>query len=175
MRSLVFLIPGLIIASSALTAQAGTLGPELRAYPAGLIPGLRGEVSLGETDLILLHAGYNATDRHDWGEHAEESGGGGGLGLGWLHRLGSASGGWVLGARVDYWQLEIDWEDPGRSGRSDVDVLQPAAVGAYRRVSGRWQLEASLSIGREINLSTDGEDVGEGWILLAGLGALFGI
>ena len=175
MRSLAFLIPGFILALSTLSAQAGALGPELRAYPAGLIPGLRGEISLGETDILLLHAGYNASDRHDWGEHADESGGGGGLGLGWLHQLGSTSGNWVLGARVDYWQLKIDWKDSGLSGRSDVDVLQPAAVGAYRWNSGRWRFESSLSIGREINLSTDGEDVGQGWILLAGLGALFGI
>lgn len=175
MRSLILLIPGFILAFGALTAQAGSLGPELRAYPAGLIPGLRGEVSVGETDLFLIHAGYNSSDRHDWGEHADESGGGGGLGLGWLHRLGSAPRGWFLGGRVDYWQLEIDWEDPGRSGRSNVDVLQPTAVGGYRRDSGRWHFEASLSAGREINLSTDGEDVGQGWILLAGLGALFGI
>ena len=175
MRSLIFLIPGFILAASALTAQAGALGPELRAYPAGLIPGLRGEISLGETDLLLFHAGYNATDRHDWGEHADESGGGPGLGLGWLRQFDSTSGGWVLGARLDYWQLEIDWEDPGRSGRSEVKVLQPAVVGGYRWDSGRWQLESSLSLGHEINVSTDGEDVGQGWILLAGLSALFGL
>ena len=175
MRSITLLISGFFLTLSTLTAQAGSLGPELRAYPAGLIPGLRGEVSLGESDLLLFHAGYNATDRHDWGEHDDESGGGGGLGLGWLHQPGSTSGGWAFGVRLDYWKLEINWEDPGRSGSSDVDVLQPSAVGGYRWESRRWQLEASLSLGREINISTDGEDVGQGWIMLVGLSAVFGI
>lgn len=175
MRPLIFLIPGFILALSTLTAQARALGPELRVYPAGLIPGVRGEVSLGDTDLLLFHASYNITNRRAWGEHDDESGGGAGLGLGWLRQLDSASGGWVLGARLDYWQLEIDWEDSGRSGRSDVHVLQPTVVGGYRWNSGRWRLETSLSLGREINVSTDGEDVGQGWILLAGLSALFGL
>ncbi|RKZ13029.1 hypothetical protein DRQ53_08165 [bacterium] len=159
----------LTLAILAQDASAGGVRLELRAYPAGLIGGIGGEVSLGESDIALMHAGYNATDRHDWGEHSDESGGGIGLGVGWLHRLRSAANGWIAGARLDYWQMGINWEDPGRSGHTEMGVIQPTLTGGYRWDGAGSFLEASLSFGHELNVSVEGEDVGQGWILLAGV------
>lgn len=157
---------------AAPAAGAGSAGVELRAYPAGLIPGLRGEMVLGPDDLFVGQVGYNATERHDWGEHEQESGGGIGLGAGWLHRI---HGAWWLGARLDSWWLEIDWEDPARRGTTSVQVLQPTLTGNYRWGPGSWHVEWSLAAGMEINLDTRGEAVGEGFIVLAGAGFLFGL
>ncbi len=166
---LVILVGLLPLALPTQDARAGGARLELRAYPAGLIGGIGGEVSLGGSDIALIHAGYNVTNRHDWGEHSDESGGGPGLGIGWLHKLQSEANAWIAGARLDYWQMGIDWEDPGRSGHTEMGVIQPTVTGGYRWVGTASFLEASISFGHEFNVSVEGEDVGQGWILLAGV------
>ena len=160
--SLLFAIPS--------SGFAGAVGAEIRVYPAGLIPSVRGELDLGSGGRVLGQAGYNATDRRDWGKHEDESGGGFGVGAGWMYPV---SDGWIAGIRVDYWWLEIDWTDPGRSGSTSLGVLQPTAVAGYRWPAGRWYLDATLALGGEFNVEVDGEAVGEGWILLAGVGGVF--
>jgi hypothetical protein len=160
----------LIFVMASASAQAGSVGAELRIYPAGLIPAVRAEAPVAD-GILLGQVGYNATDRRDWGEHEDESGGGLGMGAGWLRPV---SKGWHLGVRLDSWWMQIDWEDPGRRGSSDVWVLQPTAVVAWRRPSERWTWELSAALGGEFNVSTDGEDVGEGWILLLGVGGQYG-
>jgi hypothetical protein len=169
-RTVTLLLLGALLIVVPSVVHAGPLGAEIRVYPAGLMPSIRAEFDLGTGGLLLGQIGYNATDRRDWGEHQDESGGGFGLGAGWLHPL---SGRWIAGVRVDYWWLAIDWTDPGREGSSDVGVLQPTVNAGYRWPAGNWDLEATLAIGGEFNVRTDGEDVGEGWIVLAGFGALF--
>ena len=51
-------------------------------------------------------------------------------------------------------------------GETDIWVLQPTVRAGYRLMS---TLDLSASLGAEINVSTDGEPVGEGAILLVGL------
>lgn len=172
-RTLVTVILLWTLLASGKEVRAAELGAELRVYPAGLITGLRGDLALGRHEHLLIQLGYNLTDRRDWGQHAEESGGGGGLGLGWMHQFGVDPRGWIAGARLDYWRMDIDWKDPDREGSTRVTVLQPTATAGYRFASARWHFEATLSVGAEINLSTEGEAVGEGAIVLAGISALF--
>ena len=118
---------------------------------------------------LLAHVGYNATDRRDWGKHESESGGGFGIGAGWTRPV---RGRWLAGLRVDTWWMQIDWTDPGSEGTTDVTVFQPTAVAGYRWPAGSWELEATLAVGGEFNVESSGEDVGEGWILLAGFGGV---
>lgn len=70
--------------------------------------------------------------------------------------------------------MDIDWRDDAgpRAGSTDITVLQPTVQGGYdfSLGGGRFVLETTLAAGFEFNVRTDGEDVGEGPILLLGLG-----
>jgi len=148
-------------------------GGEIQVYPAGVIGAGRASVALSQRERLLFYVGYNLTDRGDFGEHDDEEGGGPGFGLAWRRYFsGVDRDGWYAGARADLWFLEIDWRDdePARSGRTDVLVLQPTAVGGRAWVWDDLVLDLGLALGAEVNLDTDGEDVGEGAILLGGLG-----
>jgi hypothetical protein len=168
-----------------------SFGAGLQGYPAGAILTAQSRYRLSERGELGLRAGYNFTDRGDFGEHDDEEGGGPGVGVAYRHHFapldedGLNQDGWIAGANLDLWYLEIDWEDDpsptaplGREGSTDVLVLQPTAeLGyAWRLGSGtlrRGRLELTLALGAEINADTDGEDVGEGAIALLGIAYLF--
>lgn len=160
--------------SSASKFQAA--GLDTQVYPAGVNSTARADWSVSEQRTLSLHAGYNNTERQDFGEHDDESGGGPGFGISGRHYWGEDYSGWFAGGRLDLWLLDIDWQDrPGtpaaRAGQTDIVVLQPTALGGYRWKLGNspWRLDLYAAGGVEINVSTAGEDVGEGAIGLLGL------
>lgn len=136
---------------------------ELQAYPAGLIftTGL-------DVGPVGIHAGYNRTRRQDFGKHDDERGAGFGAGATWWHATPLRLTGLRLGLRMDVWQLSIDWEDGGvRSGSTDITVVQPTIRAMWRIPA--LPLALTAAVGMEVNVRTDGEDVGEGAIGLLGL------
>ena len=85
---------------------------------------------------------------------------------------GGPGDGWVIGARIDFWDLKVDWKDrnPNRSGSTDTLVIQPTIEGGYRwDMGGGWRAQLLAGLGAEINTGVEGEDVGEGAIMLVGL------
>lgn len=153
-------------------------GPEIQLYPAGMIVGAHLQTPLNARDSITYRLAANITERGDFGEHDDESGEGFGGGIGWrrIYPDGGPGDGWIIGARVDIWDLTIDWEDdnPVRRGSTDTLVIQPTIEGGYRYDLGSgWRMQLMAGVGAEINTSTDGEDVGEGAIMLAGLTFLY--
>jgi hypothetical protein len=148
------------------------VGPELQAYPAGVIPGLHVQQALDETDALLYRVAANVTDRRDYGEHDDEEGDGFGGGVGWRRYETAARTGWLWGGRVDLWRFEINWRDDGpplRRGSSKTWTLQPSLEGGHAWSLGDgWSMEVTLGIGAEINVDTEGEGVGEGAIGLLG-------
>lgn len=180
MRNLpVFALTLYLLAASAYadTNSAPNWGVELQVYPTGLIPGLRYEWQIREQDVVFARLAYNFTERSDFGEHDDESGGGAGIGFGWRHWKDRMSQDWHYGARLDIWTLDIDWRDnlPSlRTGETDILVLQPSAELGYSWLKpdgSRVDLTAGLGV--EINVDTDGEDVGEGIIALFGVTWMF--
>ena len=162
-------ITSLILASS---APAFSQGVELQGYPAGIVGVGSWQFSSSETFEIRLHAGYNITDRKDWGKHDDETGGGPGFGAGATWFLSENRPALWVGARADYWLLSVDWESGGTSGQTDVQVFQPTIRAGYRIVGAsrhNLNVDLTLGFGAEVNLITDGEEVGEGAILLAGI------
>lgn len=154
------------------TQPRRTIGAQLQAYPAGVIPAVSISKSIGHRQFFTLLAGYNFTERRDFGKHDNEEGGGPGFGTAWRYYFRNRQGGWYLGARTDVWFLQIDWRDDvgNRSGTTDITVLQPTAQGGYRWLFGdNLTFAATAALGAEINIRTDGEAVGEGAILLIGL------
>lgn len=151
-------------------------GAEIRAYPAGLVPGVVLGYHLSPQTELALTAGANITDRRDWGEHENEEGRGFGGGLRYTYFFEDGISGWFTGVVADIWRLEIDWEDDNetRSGVSNITVLQPTGRGGYRfNLNESISLDATAALGAEINISTDGEDVGQGAILLIGIQLTF--
>ena len=183
------LAPALVLAAScASTERTGTsadpidFAAEVQVYPAGVIPSVQARKTLGTQDQIYARVAGNFTDRQDFGEHDDETGSGFGVGVGWRHYLtpwtqstetvsGYRPDGWQYGARLDVFDLHIDWTDPGnRTGHTDIIVVQPSIEFGYGwSNTSIGRLEANLGLGAEINVDTDGDDVGEGAILLFGL------
>ena len=182
MRRLLFLAPCLLASCAAtpelvpgrVEGRTLSFGAELQVYPAGLIATAHARRELDERDSVFLRAGYNFTDRQDFGEHDDEEGGGPGFGVGWRRNLSpDADQGWLFGGRVDLFFLEIDWmDDPPAtpaSGTTDIVVLQPAVEGGYGWNLSGGRLELTATLGAEVNVDTDGSDVGEGAIGLLGV------
>ena len=174
---LVVLITSFPIAEG-IAQSTGYVGTEVQVYPAGLIIGARGGVDLGARQEINFRAGYNITDRRDFGKHDNEEGGGRGFGLGYRYYLSNKLNGFFAGVRTDLFFLEIDWRDnnPLQNGTTDIVVLQPTAEVGYDilKKNAVWSLQPTISLGVEINIQTEGEPVGEGAILLGGLNLTYG-
>lgn len=164
--------------------NAKNLGIDTRAYPAGVILGVRGGVDLGSHNEINLHLGYNITRRGDFGKKDNEEGGGPGFGLSYKHYLPGKLDRLFLGARADMWFMDIDWSErrevcgtvpPCTEQEVTVlqkfTVLQPTLQAGYNLLknSPGWILTPSVLFGYEINIRTRGEEVGDGAILLGGL------
>lgn len=147
-------------------------GAEVQLYPTGCFLGPRVEVQLGERDAVHARAAVHFLDRGSSGLHDRETGSGYGAGVGWRRWLDSYGGGWNFGARMDFWRLDIPWDNyqPAQRGNSNVTVWVPAVEGGYSwRMEGGGHVDLNLSLGREFNIDTDGADVGEGAILMLGV------
>ncbi|MFV1883820.1 MAG: hypothetical protein ACMZ7B_04990 [Balneola sp.] len=170
----------LALISTPVIAQT-SFGIETQAYPAGLVPGIRVDLGLINNFTITSRIGYNFTDRRDWGEHDNEEGGGPGLSLG-IERRGFLTENLSVHARADLWFMEIDWRDlysgpalcgatpcPDETGETSITVFQPTiGLGYTIPFSNSYFIKPSLSFGYEINVKTEGVDVGQGAILLVG-------
>lgn len=168
-----------LLVSGAAYSQK-SIGFEVQAYPAGIVPGLRFDIPITSSSVFTSRAGYNFTDRRDWGEHDNEEGRGPGFSLGFI-RKNIFTDNLNLHIRSDLWFMEIDWEDerccgrppctsPIVSGSTSITILQPTIGLDYNfEFSPNALLRPSVSFGYEINVKTEGEDVGEGAILLLGL------
>jgi len=154
-----------------------TLGMEFQAYPAGLMPGLSYALGLGSNHEVNFRAGMNFAKRNDWGVQLDERGSGFGVTLGYRYRMQLWNQIFSIGPRCDIWDMDINYEDSRFMGpmavRSTTEILvvQPTVELAWwkRLGEGPWELGLSLSNGYEINVRTEGEPVGEGFITLIGV------
>lgn len=175
---------------SVICASAQTsISFETQAYPAGFIPGVRVDYSINEHVQLFARGAYNFTDRRDWGVQDNEEGNGTGFGIG-IEFGNSRFENLLFNVRTDLWFMDIDWMDnrfipcplnqictqtldavPRKfNGNTELVILQPTIGFGYQMpLSGSFFLKPSINIGYEINIKTDGEDVGEGAILLGGI------
>jgi hypothetical protein len=175
LMSAIYILSGVMNPGQAQKAK--TIGLQVQGYPAGVITTLRGGLEIDPQQEISLRVGYNLTRRGDFGEHDNEEGGGPGFSLGYRYYVKDKLDGFFLGARTNLWFLEIDWrdDDPLLRGTTDITVLQPTAEVGYNLVGGRssWLFAPVVSLGWELNVRTDGEEVGEGAIFLAGINVAY--
>ncbi len=177
LKKITFIVT-ILLSFFSLSAQINwQVGVELQGYPAGVIPGISIEKALTNTHHgIHLRAGYNIARHRDLGVHENEEGGGFGFTLGYRYYFRTDLKGLFFGIRNDVWFNSIDWQDnigtdEELSGTTELIVIQPTLEGGYNFVFGNdgWAVAPSFGWGWEWNAKEDGEDVGEGAIILAGL------
>ncbi len=170
--SFIFLFPTLSHSQSSIF----DVNFEFQAYPTGLIPGIRLENGFGDRHAVHLRLGYNWIRHRDLGEHDDERGDGYGFSLGYKYHFRDNFQGFFLGLRNDLWFNSLDWEDYDAggavvaSGTSDIIVVQPTAEFGRTFVlgDGGWTFSPNIAFGFEVNVKTEGADVGQGAILLLG-------
>lgn len=157
-----------------LTEASHAQSVEWQVYPAGTIGVVGHTFHPNEWTEGRLFAGFNITNRRDWGVQDDESGHGYGAGVDinrTIPRLGEK---WLVGGRVDIWSMKINWRNDtlGITADSRILVFQPTARVIYRlrqaRDAGVRLIDLTASLGVEKNIATHGQPVGEGAILLIG-------
>ena len=151
------------------------IGFEQQVYRTGIIPGIRFERGFAGRHSVHLRLGYQEIRHEDFGVHDDERGNGAGFSLGYSRFQKAGFARWSFGIRSDVWFNTLDWVDDEGTvnevrGTTDVIVLQPTIDASYRYpLTKGFFVTPSVAAGFEINVDTDGEDVGEGFILLFGL------
>lgn len=169
----------LVVFQNTANASGTQVAFEQQVYPTGIIPGVRFERGFARRSSVHFRIGYQEIRHEDFGVHDDERGDGAGFSLGYSRFLNTGFTGWAFGVRSDLWFNRLDWiDDEGTpeelSGTTQVTVLQPTVDVSYRfLMSNNFFITPSLAAGFEINIDTDGEDVGEGFIVLLGLIAGF--
>ena len=145
---------------------------EFQAYPTGLIPGFTYERFFSKTRSFNYRFGIQIIRHGDEGVQEDERGNGFGGSFGFRQYWPL---GFSVGARVDLWFNDLDWrnnigEADEESGNTDIVVLQPVVEATWRRYfSTDWFIQPSVAAGAEINIFTDGEETGQGFIILGAL------
>jgi hypothetical protein len=173
----VLLVILMLVTGSAVAQNEDVLdlGLEVQIYPTGVISGLNIGKGFSGRHAIHFRLGSQRIRHEDFGVHDDERGDGYGFTLGYRYYLQPGFRGMSLGFRTDVWFNQLNWRDnmdqPNElGGHTDVIVLQPTVQAGYSLVlDKRLHIRPAVAIGYEINVSTDGEDVGEGVIGLIGL------
>lgn len=149
-----------------------TVGLSLQIYPAGLISCVTFENYVSQKGSLLFRLGINYADRKDYSPYNDnEKGKGFGGSMGYRKHVPLKLGKIVFGLHCDIWNMWINWKnDIGEpnytKGQTYTLVLQPWIEGGYfiRLKSIPLQFGITTGFGREINVVTNGKDVGQGWM-----------
>lgn len=148
------------------------IGAEFQWYPSGTISTLHLAFNSKIHSSVLLHFGYNKANRHDNGEKDNEKGGGWGGSLGYRYYFKPYPHKFFIGAKTDLWRLKIDWAQGVQTGETKTWTLQPAfEIGYTFIINDQAFITPSISNGAEINIKTQGDKVGQGFITLIGISA----
>ncbi len=148
------------------------LGASLQLYPAGIITAINSEMYLSSKNSLLFRAGINFANRKDFSPYNEnEKGMGFGGSTGYRRHFYVKRGNIVAGIHTDIWNMWINWKN--NIGESDYTygetytlVLQPWLEAGYffSVKKSPLQLGFTTGFGREINIITNGKEVGQGWM-----------
>ncbi|CAH8281978.1 hypothetical protein EV196_11259 [Mariniflexile fucanivorans] len=150
------------------------IGTELQLYPVGYMPMITSNIFIKEDWALRFRLGGNFANREDFsGFNDDEVAKGFGGSFGIVKYLPYWKGNFVFGASLDAWNMWTKWKDGintpfPTSGTTYNLVIQPWVNAGYLyNLSNQWNTGISLGFGREINVITRGENVGEGWMGIA--------
>lgn len=175
MKKYLFLFAFICCSVSSILAQGFRIAQETQVYPTGIIPGVRIAYDFGGQHAIHTRLGYNIVRHRDLGVQDDERGGGFGFTIGYDRYFGQNYKGFFAGARMDLWFNEVDWGNligtPAETrGTTNVTVWQPTIEGGYSFsiINENVYLAPHLALGVEVNVKTEGAEVGQGLIALLG-------
>jgi len=121
---------------------------------------------------MLLRAGCNLIERHDYSDvNDHEAGFGLGASIGYRKHIPLKKGEIMAAINTDLWNEWINWENNlgftgETTGQTYTLVLQPWLQTGYFTKPNKRSLQYGLTagFGREINVITDGQEVAQGWI-----------
>jgi hypothetical protein len=148
------------------------VGLSLQVYPAGFIATLNAGLFLQSKSSLMFRLGSNITNRKDYSPYNDnEKGGGFGGSLGYRRHFPLNKGEIIAGIHTDLWNMWINWKDDvgepsEKNGQTYTLVLQPWIEAGYMIdfKNSPVNLGITTGFGREINIVTKGNDVGQGWI-----------
>jgi len=150
------------------------LGTELQLYPAGYMTMITSNIFIREDWTLRFRLGGNFANREDFSgfnDNEVAKGFGGSFGL--VKYVPYWKGNFIFGASFDTWNMWTKWKDGinttnPTSGTTYNLVIQPWVNAGYLyNLSNKLNTGISLGFGREINVITRGEKVGEGWMGIA--------
>jgi hypothetical protein len=146
-------------------------GTEFQFYPAGFMPTFTANFFIKEKLALRVRIGGNFADRSGFSSYNDEEkakGFGGTFGVQRFFPIWK--GNFVVGIYMDGWHMWTDWKDNvdttnPEEGRTYNFVVQPWLNAGYLfQLSPQWNAGLTLGVGREFNVITNGEKVGEGWM-----------
>lgn len=150
------------------------LGTELQLYPVGYMTMITSNIFIREDWALRFRLGGNFANREDFSgfnDNEVAKGFGGSFGL--VKYVPYWKGNFIFGASFDTWNMWTKWKDGinttnPTSGTTYNLVIQPWVNAGYLyNLSNTLNTGISLGFGREINVITRGEKVGEGWMGIA--------
>ncbi len=147
-------------------------GGEVQVYPAGLIPTLTANIFFANQLAIRIRIGGNFANRRDWSHYNDyETAKGFGASLGLVTYYPYKKGYFTVCAIIDIWKMTTKWKDDldtplPLNGETKTIVIQPwIDIGYLFKINNtRINIGPTLGFGREINVITRGDRVGEGWM-----------
>ena len=165
---LIYFIP--TFAQEEIGYNTTDIAGEFRWYPAGTITALHIAMNAKIHHSVFVTFGYNKADHKSWGEHESEKGGGWGGSLGYRYYFRPFPHKFFIGARTGLWKLKIDWKEGTESGTTNTWTVQPTfEIGYTFFINDQAILTPFIANGAEINIKTEGEEVGHGFITLVGI------
>lgn len=150
------------------------IGAQFQWYPSGTVSGLHVAFNSKIHHSVLFQLSYNKANRRDNGEKDDEKGSGWGGAIGYRYYFKPFPHKFFIGAKTDIYRMKIDWLQGILSGESRTWMLQPTfEVGYTFIINDQAFITPSISNGVEVNLKTEGEKVGQGFIILIGISAGF--
>ena len=150
------------------------IGAEFQWYPSGTITGLHLAFNSKLHNSFVIRGGYNKIDRKDNGEKQNEKGSAWGGSLGYRYYFKPYPYKLFLGVRTDLWRMNIDWTEGPNYGLTKTWTIQPTfEIGYTFIINDQAFITPVISNGAEINIKTEGDKVGQGFITMIGISAGF--
>ncbi len=150
------------------------LGLEFQKYPVGFMPMITANVFVKKNLALRYRIGVNFADRKDYSNYNDyEKASGFGASFGIVKYIPNGNGNFIFGATIDTWNMWTNWQDNLNTtmptqGKTYTLVIQPWINAGYLyNFSNKINGGLSLGFGREINIVTKGERVGEGFMGIA--------
>lgn len=148
------------------------VGGEFQWYSKGFITTLHLAYNFPVHHSLQARLGYNKSNWKTKGNHDNEEGGGLGFSFGYRYYFLVRPHGFFLGARTDISNLSIDWRQGTSKGKSKIWAFQPTAETGYMfLINDLFFISPSFAAGVQSNIKTEGQPVGNGFIVLAGISA----